>query len=309
MCLPLRSHGDDDHGCQSTEYPAAVVTHRAEYQEHFYAVLRESRQDEYFFEAVTNFIRASVTRLADCRRRRLVLKRRGAVEKKVAQMAAAVSVRSDDLPRTGKWQVGKGKQQLQRRLLLQGRGKQGRQLRQTPGGGEIGTESGGGGRLRRSSSFGGGTGGGNLSMDNRLSSSSPGDDDDDPLELSDAASLPAPSLGMAFRGSGQAEGQKSRTGRGDRRSSWGSTRSLPPPSSPSSSLSSRRRTSAVQGAAASKAAAARAPTGSVRKSFSHTFFVSLGCRRHFPQRARNTPQLKAWIVVDEGGAVLWCSCS
>lgn len=45
-------------------------------QEHFFAVLRDSRQDERFFEAVTNFIRASVGRLADCRRRRLVLQRR-----------------------------------------------------------------------------------------------------------------------------------------------------------------------------------------------------------------------------------------
>lgn len=260
-------------------------------------MLRESRQDEYFFEAVTNFIRASVTRLADCRRRRLVLKRRGAVEKKVAQMAAG-SVRSVDLPRTGRRQGGKWKQQqqlqqLQRRLLQQGRWKQGRQLRQTPGGGEIGTESDDRGRLRRSSSVRVRRGGGNPAMDNGLSSSSPDDDDDDPLELSEAVSLPAPSLETAFLRSGQADGEKSRRGRGERRSSWGSTRSLPPPSSPSSSFSSRRRTSAVQGAAASKAAAARAPTGSVRERFSdNSLLFPEICRRHLPQRARNTPQLK-----------------
>lgn len=59
-------------------------------QEHFFAVLRDSRQDERFFEAVTNFIRASVGRLADCRRRRLVLQRRADAAGRVRRSRAAL---------------------------------------------------------------------------------------------------------------------------------------------------------------------------------------------------------------------------
>lgn len=61
MCLTLRQLFPPN--------PAAL-------QEHFFAVLRDSREDEKFFASVTNYIRTSVNRLANARRRRILLKRR-----------------------------------------------------------------------------------------------------------------------------------------------------------------------------------------------------------------------------------------
>lgn len=57
-------------------------------QEHFFAVLRDSREDEKFFAVVTSFIRASVARLADRQRRGVVQRKFKRAEREVHKLAA-----------------------------------------------------------------------------------------------------------------------------------------------------------------------------------------------------------------------------